>query len=426
MEFGGDREEEWRQLRALRANTLRLRFQVREMRTKLHTKELAMSTADEAFIKYVREQRSASILQPETRTSRIEDPSLDSHYAAMQDARDEYGPLNDDYNKLEDLLDQHEFEMAKIEGRLYNSQIHETSTSEPTLLGVGLSSQPPKELHPLQISYLSTLGDLDLAKERHQNMTQERDRLLYMQESRSRVDMDVPENDRDFLDQFPTKEAEILEEISKIEEAVEQQRKDCLQAGIDLAESSLEDLDDSVDDVESSESPSEEDSVDPSMFSLLLPRSVKDKVKLGVLITDFDEANKSDRINRWMRYQLQTSPLEVELLIRVFLHLLRIVDIRQWQMGPFHWQFCVLLSWEHDEANRPPEIFKPSYTRSSITESIVPAVGSVFKISHEIATFSNETSKPIRRVRSAPESIDLRKIFGKEELSTAKAPLVSF
>lgn len=424
-ELGGDREEEWGRLRAMRAETLRLRAKVREMRKKLQTKESDKSTADGAFIKYVREYRSASFIQPETKSDISVDSLLERHYAALQESRDQYGPLYDEYDKLEDLLDQQEFEMGKIEGRLYNSNIHDISTPEPTLLG--LSSHPPQELHPLYSSYLSRLGDLDLAKERHQNMLQERDKLLYIQESRTRVGLVMQESDLDFLNEFSAQETSLLGEITVIEQDLERQKEECLEEGIELVDSSLGDIEASEDELVSIDSLSKEStSIEPSTLSLLLPKSDKDKVKLGVLITDFDEENKSNRINRWIRYRLQTSPLEVELLLRIFLHLLKIVDLRQWQQGPFHWQVCVSSWWEHDEANLSPQIFKLSNTHSLATESFISAMNSVFETLEKPATISITPGQAIRRTKSAPGAIGLSKVLRKDELSRVKSPLATF
>jgi hypothetical protein len=417
------RQQEWGRLRTMRANALRIRAQLREMRKTLHEKESTKRSADEAFIKHVRGQRSLLISQSATNTQAASDPILDPLYEAMQTARDEYGPLEDDVNRLEDQLDQQEFEIAKMEGRLYNTRIHETPKPEPTLLG--LSAEPPKELPSLYIRYLSRLGDLDLSKERHQNMAQERDRLLYVQESKTRVGLELHRDEREFLELFSAREAALFKEIADIEEDVERHKQQCLEEGIELAESSIGDISDTEEDATSQDHPSEQTSVDPSMFSLLLPKSDEDKVKLGVLITDFDEANKNDRINRWMRYQLQSSPLEVELLVRIFLHLLKIVDLRQWQAGLFQWQVCVSVWWDYDDANQQLYVFKLPSAQTSLPERLSSTVENALALSERTATLPG-VSMPIRRIRSAPPALDLAKICGKGELSKAKVLLASF
>ena len=240
-------EEEWGRLRAARAKVLRLRARLRKKRIELRERELSKSSADETFIKSVREHHSASVLHPSTASPFPADPVLKAHLTSIQEARDNYGPLLDDYNTLEELLDQQEFEMAKIEGRLYNTTIQETPKSELTL--VGLSTEFPEEVHPLHMRYLSRLGDLDLARERHQNMIQERDSILYQQESKLRVGLEVHEHERDFLSRFPEQEAALLREIADIEKDVRKQREICLAEGIDINASSFGDVEDSEDEV---------------------------------------------------------------------------------------------------------------------------------------------------------------------------------
>jgi hypothetical protein len=416
-------EEGWGRLRNLRASTLRLRGQLRQLRKELHRREFAKSSADDLFMKHVRELRSASISHLNQDIFKSEDTILEAQYAAIQAARDDYGPIFDDYNNMEDLLDQQEFEMAKIESRLYHPTIDETLPSGPSL--IGLSSESPPKLHPLHISYLSRLGDLDLVRERLQNMIQERDSILYDQESRLRVGMNVHENEQNFLDQFPLQEAALLGELVAIEQDIERLKEACLEEGIELAESSLGDIDGSeVEDI-SIKSQSDHASIGPSTFSLLLPKSDEKKVKLGVFITDFDEGNKNDRINRWLRYQLQTSPLEVELLVRIFQHLLEVVDLRQWRKGIFYWQVSVTFWWEHDDANRQLEAFKPPDTLNTISQSLSSVVNDIYDKSEKTMKVSNESSRPVRRIRSAPCSLDLGRLFNKEEFSRATTLLIS-
>jgi len=138
---------------------------------------------------------------------------------------------------------------------------------------------------------------------------------------------------------------------------------------------------------------------EPSMFPVLLPESQEEKAKLSDLITDFDEGNKSDRINRWMRYQLQTSPLEVELLVRVSFQLLHLLGLLQWQI-------CVLEMWAKDGTNKSNENFVTAQTHSSAQEShpSIVARGRPHALSTAMPIGEEIGSTTRRRAQSCPSS----------------------
>jgi len=244
-------EEEGRRLRSLRTNALRLRSVLKIKRKELKVKEAAKSSADEAFIRHVRENQS---IQPHPDAQTCPDKTADSYYVAMQTARDLYGPLEDEYTRIEDILDETEFEMARIEIRLYGPEPAPPQGSEFDSLSffpqvadmlapasasgslLGLSIERPAQYEPIHAEYLSRLGDLDLARERYQNMTQEHESLLAEQESRSRVGMDLHPNLKAFLEDLPARKAALQGEITEIELDVEKLKSKCLQAGINLEE----------------------------------------------------------------------------------------------------------------------------------------------------------------------------------------------
>jgi len=108
-----------------------------------------------------------------------------------------------------------------------------------------------------------------------------------------------------------------------------------------------------------------------SMFPLLLPNSDKGKADLDVLITEFEEKDKNDRINRWMLHKLQTSYYEVDLLLRVFFEIAKIIDFRHWPTGTTEWELWVLLCWKWDKANKSADFFKTTQTLISVIRSPV-------------------------------------------------------
>jgi hypothetical protein len=445
--------EEWKKLRSIRAKVFRLRSRLQSKRKALHEKQLAKSTADEAFMKYVRSNRSATTDPAEAPSSPFTPAvDMDAYYEAMQVARDDYGEAENDYNSLEEALDESEYELAKLEGRFYNSEEHDvlpnpdsesdaqvagSITSSPTSL-LGMSSDHEDHYHPLQFSYLSRLGDLDLAKERHHNMGLQRDKLLSNQMSRMHLGIELHESEKVFLAEFPKLEEELRREIAEIEEDVERWKARCLAEGVDISE------DNNLSDEESNETGYSNSNYNPtpdsgtlqksgvvqdlktessySMFSLLLPASIKGKVALRVLITEFDENNKGDRISRWMLHKLCTSPLDADLLGRVFLNLLNLFNFRQWRTDLLHFQQSVLFLWERDEAHKPPAAFKTLQTStfSGQRDRVMPQGGKYASTTNRASIESVWPGNAVRRIRSAPGSFDLgRKILKAPEASIA-------
>lgn len=242
-------EEEWRRLRSLRINVLRLRDQLRKKRDELRKSELNKSSSDDAFMKYIRQRHHTAVVES-LRDQIFVDPTLESHFKTMQAVRDDYGSLEDDYKILEERLDDEELELAKVEGRFYRNKIQSVAaasdlnlrgtefyTPPPTESFLGFSTDSLQATHPLYANYLSRLGDLDLAKERLQDMILERGDLLRLRESKLVVGMDLNNDEKKFLENLPLRETELQQEIEKIKKDIGQLKEKCLEAGIDINES---------------------------------------------------------------------------------------------------------------------------------------------------------------------------------------------
>ncbi|KAH9204946.1 hypothetical protein DL95DRAFT_493963 [Leptodontidium sp. 2 PMI_412] len=427
---GDDPEQtnvEWIRLRSLRANALRLRSLLRIKRKHLRDKQSVKASSDAAFIGHVRElrfvQAPSGLLSPTLN-------DLDSLYDTMQEARDAYGPLEYDYDRTEEMLDDTEFEMAMIEGRIYRDTVNilpgstvlvnqhsDTSPLAPSSF-MGLSEEYQEEYDPLHAQYLSRLGDLDLAKERYHSSRQEHANLLATQESRAKVGLELHESLLITLTQLPKQETALEAEIAEIETDVERLRLECLVTGIELGEDEANSQ--SSDNMESergevevlrdgdailqerpvSRAASSQSS--QSMFPLLLPKNEEDQKRLWNLIKEFDRFNKSDRINRWLLFELQTSPLQVELLFRVFLQWLKVFDFHRWQQD-------VLDYWGKDDTNQPADIFTAAQAHSSTIQSHPSILARSRLHSKSIAPTSKLLSAPrqLRSVDSAPGLLDL-------------------
>jgi hypothetical protein len=105
---------------------------------------------------------------------------------------------------------------------------------------------------------------------------------------------------------------------------------------------------------------------------------------------------------------LQTSYNEVDLLLRVFFEVAKIVDFRHWPTGTTEWELCVLLYWKWDKANKPAEFFKTTQTKSFDIQSPV-------SVKKDTPTHTNSSREPAKlhpisesvpKVRIASASID--------------------
>ncbi|KAH6682504.1 hypothetical protein B0J14DRAFT_123770 [Halenospora varia] len=412
-------------LRSLWVKVFRLRLQVRSKREELKEKDATKLKADEAFVKFVREGMVASTF---TQASPESKSQLDQYFAAMQEARDEYGPSEYDYTKLEGFLDEAEFELARLEGRFYDTttaDFNDSATAavfHTSFTSPGSDLQLPfegrKEYDPLHAEYLSRLGDLDLARESYHNLKQELEFLHEEHDTRSKLGLELSEDARTLLQELPLRKAELENEISEIRIEVGQLRSKCLEEGIDIEESDCtsnsETIDNTPTDVAApniNKVPRSHVEIDHCMFPLLIPTSEDGKVSLEDLITEFDEGNKSNRINRWLLYALRTSPLELDLLVDIFLQLTKILSLRQWSADLHQWQLSVLSWWSRDGANKPPEHFVPAQTPNSsshpsIQQRLVKNRASVRQ------SLSRSLHPPnfLRKARSAPSSMDLSKL----------------
>jgi hypothetical protein len=412
------------------------------MRKDLQEKQLAKSMADENFMKCVRSNRSAPTEHPPLApfTSELD---LDACYDAMQATRDEYGEAEFEYNSLEDALGDTEYELVMLEGHFYDpkgddnlqSQAPEsaqkvsggiTSSAPTSLLGMSSDHEEEYQYHPSKFVYLSRLGDLDLAKERYHNMMLERDKLLSNQMSRLNLGIELQNNEKVFLADFPVQEAALRGEIAAIEEDVELLKAKCLAEGVDVSESNEpSDAGTSRTENSNSESNSVQDGgifhevgtiqslkteSSYSMFSLLLPKSIKGKATLDILITEFDESKKGDRLNRWMLHKLRMSPLDADLLGRILLSFLKFITFRQWRSYLLHFQQNLLSFWGDGESKKPATASEP------VRISLFNQKDGVQRPVSTLASINRATANPhwagriVRRVRSAPELSDLGRV----------------
>jgi len=329
---------------------------------------------------------------------------LEHYFNAMQKARDEFGPLEDDYARLTDALDDLEFDLARAEGRVYKRQ---TTASIPTVApdanfvasesgsALSLSFGDQEEYPPLVLSYFEKIGNLDLAIEKIENMKEEQYDLRSDMEAKHHRGETFDSDLESFLVQLSTKISELQTQIDEMKIEVDQLRAQCEEQGLSIhlptdgVFGSSPNMHENTGETKAEGNAFEEDNVvrqikhspsshNHSMFPLLLSKPDPSGIfpgasldpegkgnSLEVLITEFDEHNKSDRINRWLLYDLRTSPLGIDLLRQVYLEYLELwnIGIGKLQTDVLDWQRSVLERWATDGANKKAEAFRQPQTR---------------------------------------------------------------
>ena len=369
-------EIERKKLRKLRIRVLRKRADLRVKRVQLRRKEAIKVSADSEFMSFVQEKIAKHLLLAQDPVQRTDDSisrDLEQYFAAMQVARNEYGPLEDDYNQLADALDDLEFDLARAEGRVYKPISPDSRKSLSSVTASSLSTQ--EGYPPLLVSYFTRVGDLENAKEKYEEMMQEQETLQHTRKTKEMWGREFDPELILFLKQLPEKLTVMEAQIKVIETDIEQLRTQCEEQGIDV-DITLDDDAESIrttsndiaedtflDDLQGTKKP--QSGPIHSMFPLLFPKSradleksYEDQKSLQVLITEFDENDKNDRINRWLLHGLRSSPLGVDLLRHVFL---KYINDKFGQTDVVDWQRKVLDFWGVDGANEPADVFEPHH-----------------------------------------------------------------
>ena len=99
-----------------------------------------------------------------------------------------------------------------------------------------------------------------------------------------------------------------------------------------------------------------------------LPTFLNKEEDLDVFITQFEEGNKSDRINRWLFHSLRVSPLDIDLLARMILDIVMIDTDNPDMEDVSVCQRSVALAWFIDKANFPADQFLQPRTQTYLTQ----------------------------------------------------------
>ncbi|KAF8859030.1 hypothetical protein BDZ45DRAFT_371751 [Acephala macrosclerotiorum] len=373
---------EWQEIQKLRADVWDLRSQIHQMRASLRVKQEVKAAADDILFRRITYMTARGLNLTDSSSRPF--PGQKSLMQLMddcQEARNEYGPLEDDCNRLEDRVSQQEFRLAGLEdhffAKLKASQSQPSRPPPPTLLDVERSASPSiasddddfeaSEYHPLVNSYLSKLGDLDLMQERLDEFRDEKAALEGEKQSRHRFGLTLDADDQEWLDDADKEYAEIIGKIRSLENELEGLKRTCLSKNL------IDEDGEPTDFQSQEESYFMEEDMDPRdhiseyvKYPLLLPHpgrknSYEDSQRYERKPNVASET-ATTRINEWLLNKLRISPLDVNLLASTFEH----------QHGRIHkdWQFRVLNVWYEDGTARSitsPRAFPPASHSSSMS-----------------------------------------------------------
>jgi hypothetical protein len=323
---------EWDYIRKLRIEILSLRSQIHLLRGTLREKQNTKSRVDDQLFQRVRMKELGVISpnSPEGKESKTILDLIDDHQKAV----DDYGPLEDDCNRLEDLLYGQEFELHRLEGNFYKRWmvIPDPDLGQSEVPAFQLRSSQNDEFlddeedlryHPLVKSFLSKIGNLDLLQERLEDIIDERESLEDQRETRNRVGLSLGEEEQTWLDGSQRLQDELVEEIRLLQMEVDKLKQECLTKN-------LVDEDGEPTDFQFQEKDifEEEDEIISSQISEYSKHSILLPQPSSTMQSDIDESNPKPseetsftvpgRINTWILQRLRISPLDVGLLARTY------------------------------------------------------------------------------------------------------------
>lgn len=349
----------WKEIQNLRANVWDLRSQIHQIRASLREKQNVKATAEDILFRRITYMtaRGLSLTEP-SNSSFPGQKSLAQLMSDFQEARNEYGPLEDDCTQLEDQLSRQEFKLAQLEDGFFaqlspNQQagrLSQTALQSPSASEVGDDdSENNSEYHPLVVEYLSKLGDLDLLQERLDESRDEKKTLEAEKISRQRFGLNLDPVDQDWLDHADEEYGEITSKLSSLEREVERLKQNCLSMNLIDADGEPTRLQPQEDpyfvgeeDIDSQSRKSEY-----VKYPVLLPYYPRKKCENNENFNpgpDLESDTTTTRINKWILDKLRISPLDVWLLASTF----ELMHGRIFK----DWQVYVLKVWYEEDTSR--------------------------------------------------------------------------
>ncbi|KAH9206760.1 hypothetical protein DL95DRAFT_66577 [Leptodontidium sp. 2 PMI_412] len=390
-------DKDWPKIQRLRVNIWSLRSTIHERRGALRAKQLARADAGDRYLQSIR-ARSLGGARPTFAKTDLEDPTIAHELKMMEDllhdfqvASDEYGPLEDDCNLLEDTLSAQEYELQKLEKRFYEQEMHgslldaDAIPRQASTSSAYSGSEIDQEFHPFVAEYLSKVGDVEILKERLEYHEEERFNLEEERATKKRVALDLASDDEEWLDNFDATKRELQDEIDREEAELEVLKARCFSEGLIDEDGDIKDFD-----VREKETFANEADVDAG-------RETSGYAKFPILISEpggqishVDEPTVDQEeprldfnfaVNKWLLRQLRMSPLEVNLLSRTYELQYGMINERE------KWQHDLLRLWYSDDPGK--EWFTTLTSSEAITmaprktacESTVSSVNSRYQLS---------------------------------------------
>ena len=219
-------------LSEMRMGVVGMRVRAQEVRTSLREEREAMSDIDARFLQQLRNIFA--------RTPSVELLELLQLGEEVQESRDRFYPMEDDYNKLEDRLDLEEYELHEAESRLYDQldSSRLSSVKEEDLVAIDLESTSQEhateaepetsrpESHELAYTeYLSRVGDANLVLEQLQDLRRERAHLVEEERVRARYGLQLDEVSINFLESFDSVHQRLQDQYAVIHSSLATMRQ---------------------------------------------------------------------------------------------------------------------------------------------------------------------------------------------------------
>jgi hypothetical protein len=221
----------YRKLMQMREKNLKTRLRAHEIRNQLRGKRELAAAADASLVK-VLDTLFATNTSKEARELRV-------LYENAKNTRDDYQPIEDTYNGLDDQVDQEEYELMMAEKRFYERQINDSEIGESTVPddyesshSSFVSGQPFIEYPSVVMEYVSRRGDAVLALERLQEHRQYRAGLVEKERLSNRHGLRLDDESRSFLAEFDSVHDTLQRELADIDSNLEALANVCVEQGL--------------------------------------------------------------------------------------------------------------------------------------------------------------------------------------------------
>ncbi|KPM43536.1 hypothetical protein AK830_g2988 [Neonectria ditissima] len=389
----GEIEMLWTQLKDKRAKLNDMKTEMARRRRELRDLRRRKDDADNAFMSVIRPMLISQRGALHTPLS-----LLDRRMNDMQSLRTDYHFLEANYEGLEVMLDEEEAELNSLETRFFSllaagrarperphaeidSELDQTDYFKNMPVDLkGISPEgPPEDRHPLYVELLSTVGDLENAKEEHEDLLFIKEQYDYDVEMKRTGDDLDPEEMIEFFDEFESENERMLNNVKKLEVAVAHLKHRCEERGVMqkhmsprveyllYPEREYEDMDlEEIDAIRERQpslvhdkfpvlltQPQHVMNLQTSLGALKAAATLSDddpekrgqmqlaskEYAIDRLIMDHETGGKADFVNRWLLQQLRISPMNAALLHSTFIssRSLKIRDFWRWQSDVLHY-----------------------------------------------------------------------------------------